>query len=155
MRCPDCSKFVSLEMGDPEDVNLDMSGEELDESGELTLLVSMTCRIVRNCAECGTELKEASLEVSDDEVMVERGFLEACTEQKKVDKKDTWVWKEGHGDMSIDETNVEQIEEGGGRYAKSYFGAQVSYEVKCKCGVQLHEGQVSDKVAASGMDELT
>lgn len=150
MRCPDCNKFVGLEFQDPEDVNLDMSGEELTDDGELCLLVSMQCRIVRNCADCGNELKEANLEVSDDEANVESAGLDKCIEKKG----DGYAWKDGHGDLSISETSVNQIEEGGGRYAKAYFGAEVEYEVKCKCGEVLHTGTVSDKVAASAMDEL-
>jgi len=153
MRCPDCSKFVSLELQDPEDVSLDVS-DTLD--GEtLHLSISMTARVVRNCAECGTELKEGNLEATE-EVEVDADSLVKCV-RVCTDKAGatTFDWLDDkHGEPSIDETNVDQIEEGGGRYAKSYFGAKVDYQVKCKCGETLHEGEISDKVAASAMEEM-
>lgn len=155
MRCPDCNKFVGLELQDPEDVLLDVS-DSLD--GEtLNLSVTMTARIVRNCAECGQEMKEASLEATE-EVEVDADSLKKCVEKKTKMKDDvpveTFDWFDGHGDLNIEETSVDQIEEGGGRYAKSFFGASVSYIIKCQCGETVHEGTVEDKVAASAMEEL-
>ncbi len=144
-------------MQDPEDVQLDVNST-LD-GGTLDLDVSMNCRIVRNCAECSTELKEASLEASE-EVEVDADSLIKCIEKKVIKVKDTddeaeiFDWIEGHGEPSIDETGTDQIEEGGGRYAKSFFGASVSYMVKCQCGETLHEGTIEDKVAASAMEEM-
>ena len=154
MRCPDCSKFVGLEMQDPEDVALDLASE-LD-GPTLHLSVSMTARIVRSCAECSTELKEANLE-AEDEVEVEACTIVKCMRKTSVEgaEIETYDWLDDkHGDPDISDTNIDQIEEGGGRYAKSYYGAQVTYEVKCKCGELLHEGEITDKIAASAMDEL-
>ena len=66
----------------------------------------------------------------------------------------------GH-ELTVEADDPEQVEEGGGRYAKSYFGASVSYRIHCKCrrkggedGEPIHEGVLEDKVAASEMDEL-
>lgn len=153
-RCPDCNKFVGLEMQDPEDVDLDVSSTLDGET--LNLSITMTARIVRNCAECGTEMKEASLEANE-EVEVDASDLK-CVETKTIKKGDEEVevidWQDGHGDPQIEENGVDQVEEGGGRYAKSFFGAHVSYLVKCTCGEQIYEGEIEDKVAASAMDEL-
>ncbi len=55
MRCPDCNRFVSQEAGEP----------EVDDSTS-DMQVSLSVRIVQNCAECGTELKEATLEIERD-----------------------------------------------------------------------------------------
>jgi hypothetical protein len=157
MRCPDCSKFVGLELQDPEDVSLDVSSTLDGET--LHLSVSMTARVVRNCAECGQEMKEASLEATE-EVEVDADSMIKCIEKKTIkvkgsdDEAEIFDWLDGHGEPNINETSVDQIEEGGGRYAKSYFGASVSYMVKCQCGETLHEGTIEDKVAASAMDEL-
>lgn len=52
-RCPDCNKFVSIDMAEPE---LDL---ELGD-GEVTGSV----RLVQTCAECGTELAETTLEIA-------------------------------------------------------------------------------------------
>lgn len=122
MRCPDCQKFVSLEFADPEVDSLEVGDGA----------VSCTVRIVRNCGECGQELKEATLELSHD--------IDHDTEK-------------GKHTLEVEETGVDQIEEGGGRYKKSYFGASVSFKVECSCGWS-EEGTMDDKVQASGMDEL-
>lgn len=155
MRCPDCSKFVGLELQDPEDINLDV--ESTLDGDQLSLSVSMTARIVRNCAECGQELKEANIEANEN-VEIEACTIIKCVRvvgEAKVGDLDSYDWLDDkHGEPEINETNVEQIEEGGGRYAKSFFGANVSYVVKCKCGETLHEGEISDKCAASSMEEL-
>jgi len=61
-RCTDCNKFVSLELGDNPDMNID-----IDEEGVITGDVTIT----RNCAECGTEMKEGKFDVNvtiDEEV---------------------------------------------------------------------------------------
>lgn len=131
MRCPDCNKFVGLEFADPEVERLEIDGDE----------VACEVRIVRNCAECGQELKEAQLELS------------AEIPQEVADAHDG----DNH-DLEVEETGVDPIEEGGGRYAKSYFGATVSFAVRCSCqkkdDAAIYEGEMSDKVAASAMDEL-
>lgn len=55
MRCPDCSKFVSMDMSYPElESNLEFDTEMQTVTG--------TVRIERNCAECGTPLKEGQLD---------------------------------------------------------------------------------------------
>jgi hypothetical protein len=125
MRCPDCSKFVGLDMADPEVGDL-----EVGEDGTVTCEV----RIVRTCAECGQELKEANFS------------LEA---QVPVEGHEG----EGH-ELSVEESSVEPIEEGGGRYAKSYYGATVNATVTCSCGKFKEDVELSDKCSASGMDEL-
>lgn len=128
MRCPDCNKFVGLEFQDPE-----VNSIEIDAEGAITC----ECRIVRCCADCSQELKEATLDMQDelppDDVTAHTG--------------------EGH-EFSIEEEGVDQVEEGGGRYAKSYFGATVNYKVTCTCGKYEHTGELTDKVPASGMDEM-
>lgn len=58
MRCNECSKFVSFEEGDPE---IDLSLED-----DTKPVVTGTARIVLNCGECSTELKEANFDVEID-----------------------------------------------------------------------------------------
>lgn len=118
--CPGCNKMVSLDFQDPE-----VSDLEYDD-GKITASV----RILRNCAECGEEMKEATLEVDLD--------VEFCS---------------GEGHVVSVEDKLSQLEEGGGRYAKSYFGAEGTFDLKCSCG-KTAEVQWSDKVAASEMEEL-
>jgi len=134
MRCPDCSKMVSMEFGDPylvQELNLDGAS------------VTCTVRIVRTCAECSTELKEAYLELEDEL------------------SPDVLKDHEGEGhEVEIEENGIEPIEESGTRYAKSFFGAEVSYTLTCTCdkdqkeGRWSYEGTLFDKIAASHMDEM-
>ena len=64
MRCPDCQTFVSYDLDyDPEDEGLEVEVEVIEDSGELDVTVSGSVRRVLPCAECGTELKEASFDV--------------------------------------------------------------------------------------------
>lgn len=132
MRCPDCQKFVSLEMQEPEDVELEM---QKDDTG---VQIHMTCRIVRTCAECGQEMKEATLEVEETILWDDFDKNPALKEQE----------------FTIEEDGVESIEEGGHRYAKSYYGAQVNYSIRDEEGNVVHSGSVADKVPASSMDEM-
>lgn len=65
-RCPDCNKFVSDEVN--EDVEPDFTIDEVRdeeklsddpaEPREVVVVVSMTANVERNCAECGTTLKQ-------------------------------------------------------------------------------------------------
>jgi hypothetical protein len=58
MRCPDCSKFVAFDTEvDPEE-----NGDEAISGSSFTA----TYRRVLNCADCGTELKSAEIEVEID-----------------------------------------------------------------------------------------
>lgn len=140
MRCPDCNKFVSLEFQDPEVDNLEISDDAV---------VTATVRLVRNCAECGTEMKEATLELEETHDITVEPFKDHINEKGETKHE-----------LEIEETGVDQIEEGGGRYAKSYFGATISYTVRCKCDEDKkderweYEGTFGDKVAASAMEEM-
>src|SRR5262245_36266183 len=132
MRCPSCEKFASLEMSDPELVETTVTGDS----------ISMEVRIVRTCADCGDELKEATLNL-------EIGFDPENEDCPKGDEESP-----EHNFELMGEPEVTAIEEGGSRYAKSYFGAEVSGEIQCtKCEEQI-EFSASEKVAASEMEEL-
>ena len=161
MRCPDCNKFVSLEMGDPEVASL-----EISEEGNVLVEIS----IVRNCADCGTELKRADLSIEHDlseetlahlkeshpaayrKMTGEKAPVE--TDAPAAESAAETETEEDEVDFDISEDGVEPIEEGGGRYKKSYFGAEVAFTVTCNCcKKEFFEGVVSDKVAASEMEE--
>lgn len=145
MRCPDCNKFVSLELQDPEVSDLQVEHlEPEDKAGEHRFNITGNVRIVRNCGECGQELKEANLEI-DQEVELGENTLDAAAVElhRTLDLSDA----------TVEEDGVDSIEEGGGRYAKSYFGATVHFTVYLD-KTAIASGEWSDKVAASEMDEL-
>src|SRR6516165_1086406 len=58
MRCPDCSKFVGMENGDPQVNSLEVSYD----SGCIEFECSVTH--TRNCADCGTELKSCDYDLT-------------------------------------------------------------------------------------------
>lgn len=133
MKCPSCNKFAGLDFQDPEIQNEEFN----EEDGSANVSV----RIVRNAACCGDEMKEATLEFED---------MQMPEELLKKHKKKKC-------ELSAEFT-VEQLEEGGGRYAKSFFGATVTIEVSCACqkpgADAVWTQDFSEKVAASEMEEL-
>lgn len=135
MRCPDCSKFVGLEEGEPEVDDLDVGADGV---------VTASVRIVRTCAECGTELKEATFDLESQPL--EEDVLKAHE-------------GEGH-ELTAEETGSEMTSRSDGkpgtpsRYRKSFYGAKVEYKITCSCGGLEEEGSFEDEVQASGMDEL-
>lgn len=131
MRCPDCNKFVSMEFSDPtvEEINV-------SEDGEVEANVTLT----RTCTDCGSDLKTATLEMTSD-------CTKECIDHVNTEGSDTH-------DLDVKEEDINQIEEGGGRYAKSYFGAEVCFKITCKCDPKFEfSGSMLDKVAASEMEE--
>lgn len=139
MRCPDCNKFVGLDFEAPEEpdtFDFDV-GLSDDEKRAESVVVEATVRIVRTCADCGAELKEAELEMSSEAEFVEHDLGPDCEVYAEMDE-------------------VQAIEEGGGRYKKSYYGLSIDYSIKCACDREkvLTTGSMSEKVAASEMEEL-
>ncbi len=145
MRCPDCNKFASMDFSDPElegDIDVDVVYEKNAAGvGVGSGTVKCEVHLTRVCADCGTDLKEANLE------------LEAEFDPPPPnDDPDT------EHDFEATETDVSGTEryEGKGRGLKSFFGAEVSFTVKCSCGCGFeHEGTMTDEIQASHMDELT
>ncbi len=136
MRCPDCSKFVSYDAEVEPEIDVSVADD-----GTIT----GTCRIVNNCAECGTELKEASFDISES---VDGHDEEACD-----------------GNLSVEVENESRVDEmqtkdrkgrtiKNFRYMKHLYGAEATFAVACdKCDF---EGEVAwkDTIEASSMDEL-
>lgn len=146
MRCPDCNKFTSLELQDPEVENLDVSVDNV-EDGTAQFCITGSVRLVRTCADCGMELKEATLDIEQTVELGEDGDLKAEEITPELLKRLTEEAPEAEA------TDINPIEEGGGRYAKSYFGAEVAFALTLGDKV-LARVTWSDKVAASAMDEL-
>lgn len=143
MRCPGCNKFAALNFEEPEVQSLEISDDGT---------VSMSVDISRTSECCGEEMKTASLEAEIDlsaelEEHIDNG------EEVEEGKEDERVEHE----LEVEEIAVEQIEKGGGRYQKSFFGASVSFEVRCSCQPKdakpLYEGTLEDEIAAGAMDE--
>lgn len=144
MNCPSCNKFASLEMGEVEVESLEVEHEspEKNDSPVHTYIVTGQVRIVRTSVCCGDEMKEATFDL---ETTVE---VDPATDGTPADLDfDT---------VEVEESGTDTVEEGGGRYAKSYFGATVEFTITIGTEGKQHEveGSWTDKVAASGMDEV-
>jgi len=111
MKCPSCSKFASLEMQDPEVNNLSLEGDGVDRE------ISFEVRIVRNSECCGDEMKEYTF--SDN----------ADPSDEISDKIAEILSKDPEAEFDVEEDSVSQVEEGGGRYKKSYYGFTLSVKI--------------------------
>lgn len=138
MRCPDCNKFVSYGEQEPEIENEEMDGNEL----------TVSVRVVLPCGECGTELKDASMDV----------WAEVDHDCPMADDEDT-----EHG-FTIDSTSAEFTErrvttDAKGktipfRYQKQYYGAEVTVDVTCNACDETFTVTGSAEEQASGFNEL-
>lgn len=165
-RCPQCNTFAAYEESDPEvdSVEIDQCERpEPDESGmpdaerpapePETVAVRASVRIVNVHDNCGTELKEATLELE--------GTVEIPGGHSGSDHE-----------LEAEEAGSERTSRQDGapgtpsRYRRTYYGAKVDIDISCSCGVDLGppdaDGKLTtlsvtlgDDVAASGMDDLT
>lgn len=135
-RCPDCNKWVSLETDEPQVENVQLSSNES--------VVEVDVNIDRNCAECGGQMKTMAFNTEaeiDETWLAEHGPQEDGS------------YKEGHGELDVEESNTELTESGGGRYAKNMIGFTTYVQVTCICG-STTSVEISDNAAASEFDEV-
>ena len=132
MRCPDCMKFVGLETEVPEP-NVDLEIDWAEDGASLSLIG--TVRVVRNCADCGTELKGADFDIELSDVAVV-GAPVPEAERENVTA----------------EAEVSETESGGGRYKKNLVGFSGTATVMLGERV-LATAAVEDNMAASQFEE--
>lgn len=125
MRCNNCNKFVSQDEGDPE-----LSNEEISEGH-----VTAECRIVQNCQECSTELKDYTFNI------------ELSTKEFNKCKGD-----EHDIEVEFSEPASTSRIEGKGRRFRTFYGATAECHVKCSCGKEENL-EWSDECQASDMEE--
>jgi hypothetical protein len=159
MICPSCNKFAPNELGEPE--------LELDaEAG----IITGNCRIVITSGCCGDELKESNFEVEIDladkfdaairehlklagdvEVDLSEWEFEITDETPEATDRSETTSKHTKKDGTVVEKPIPY------RYQKRFYGAYVQVTVtatKDDASVSV-DGEWSDEVPASGMDELT
>lgn len=127
-RCNDCNKFVSLETDEPEEESVEVEGTG----------IQITMNITRSCAECGTEMKNASVEGTGE---IPEEWLATHT-------------GEGHGDFDAEIQSSEATETGGSRYSKNIINFEAEVLVTCKCSESTTVTVVGDGAAASEFDEV-
>lgn len=135
-RCNDCNKFVSY--GDPE---IEISSEQVDED-----LLTAEIRIALTCAECSAEIKEAVLDFEQD--------IDHECEEKEIDEPRYEVLSssaEGNSRMETTGKNGKPIK---ARYARTYYGADLTFDVQCAWCDETFTvgGDVEEQ--ASGFEEL-
>lgn len=135
MRCPECNKFVSY-AGDEEP---EENSYDVDEGGHVTVEV----RIHKDCAECSTELKEATIEMEGD---VPETFMKHFDEKNADDHS-----------FEVEEISLSSFEESDNpgrpaRYQRTLYGVEAEVTVKCSCG-ETCQVTMKDSVSASSMDE--
>lgn len=130
-RCENCAKMVSLETQDPE---VDGDVEISDNT------VSVTVTMVRQCADCNSDLKSAQFDLSGD--LEQKEGPEECPDHG--DGKHVWE-VDGDPELSFSES-------GGGRYKKNMIGPQVEIEATCSCGAKASV-TLSDELQASAWDD--
>jgi hypothetical protein len=136
-RCPDCNQFVPLEHGEPEveDISIEPTGE-----------VNMTVRLTRLCENCGTEIREATIEVST-QVAIDEEHQDADKYEYEIDEP---------------ELEVDERTEGHGRWTKTFFGVsgECDYKVtRQEDGEEVDGGTCTFSIAdgeeaASGFEDL-
>jgi len=140
IRCPDCNKFASLDTQEPE-----VEGLEIEDNADGHATVMATVRMVRACADCGTELKETSFDVEAEVT----GIPEAHAGLNRPEDGD-----DGH-ELEVEDVSIEATATGGGRYAKNMIGFALEFKVTCpKCEGFEVTGQVEDSLQASAWDEM-
>jgi hypothetical protein len=135
-RCNDCNKFVGFEQADPED-NLDIEAGDRDTAtGIQTATINGDIRIVLQCSECGTDLREANIDVDES--------VEFTHEPKDCD---------GDLEIDVDSDSSNDRYEGKGRGAKHFYGADVEVTISCsKCKATVsHSFSVEEQ--SSSFDE--
>lgn len=146
-RCPDCQKFVGLEQADPEvdSVEITSAGEINPETGEQAIEVGGDVRLVLNCAECSSEMKEANLtlegEVTFTHSKVDKRPEGASMSEPPEDTESVMCdATEEDFEVEVDSsepTDAYRPEGRPARYQTHYYGVEVTVRVKCnKCAAE-------------------
>lgn len=154
MRCPDCNKFVAY----------DEATVEFESAVVTEQCLEVTARVVLPCAECGGELKDATIDCTVD-------FDHEC---KKDGKPDEDYDPESGKQFEIEDEQFEIEDEypeatptdrmedkdrrgkqiKNYRYMKRFYGFEAQFELRCrKCGEKFTV-DVSGEEQASGFNEL-
>lgn len=131
MRCPDCSKFTSLEPNEPE--------AEVEVTNDLgNAKVSGSVRVVLACADCSFELKESSFDV---DLTIPLAHVGECAGDRELD-------------LDFSPLSFDEFVPPGAKRQKHMYGAGGTITVSCECGA---EGVVEwhDSIQSSHMDEMT
>ncbi len=151
MRCPDCNKFVSYDEPQAEISQVAVSGTE----------IQADIRVVLNCQDCGTELKDnefnTQVEIEHECKPVEQREEEwkPDTDYKPDDSEKFEVENEGDPEGS---GRVESKDRHGkpiknSRYMKTFYGYTLEVGMKCRACGEMFGVHVKDEEQANGFNE--
>lgn len=136
MRCPDCNKFASLELSDDIEVtNLEVENDE----GDGRVLGNI--RIVLNCVDCGSEMKEANFDI---EQTIELKHTEDCPEKGASAELE----------VEFDPSGVDEFDPPKAKRQKHLYGAEGTILVKCPACKASASSAYKETVQSSHMEEL-
>lgn len=131
-RCNDCNKFVSYNT----DVDPEVTNEQMTVHSD-SVDYDVDIRIVNECAECGTEMKDAELNFS--------GSFDI--DPKDHDDSDEWT-------MDVENVNRTERTEGKNRGTKTFYGAEADLVLRDSKGNELESVHINEYEQASGMNDL-
>lgn len=148
MRCPDCNKFVGMENGEPEINNIEAS-----HLTGLQFSVNADVRGVRQCANCGTDLKDLSMDVEGTCDIGESEEWKKLTPEEQATLKA--AIKKGDVEVEVEDDGGDVDEGGGGRYAKNIITTTVNYTLTVTYNdlKVSASGSLESKNAASEFEE--
>lgn len=142
MRCPDCSKFVSMENGEPE-----FSGFEVSVDGDadsFSVTITGEVHLDRNCADCGTTLKAADYSIDQDITMDEVTVVDEDKVKRLGKKLQDKPCPDCEGKCYTDESEQDWPR----RKAAWLQAAKVDFPVGCQ--VRVVESDLDEYVKAVG-----
>jgi len=145
-RCPDCNKFVSLEMADVDEPDLVIDQGDITQGGELeyNFSISGELTIALNCGVCGCELATTEVIVEYEGVLT---HLDSCGALNQEGNP--------HNDpLGVDVITAEAADRtiGKGRYPTHEYGVIITALVSCEeCGAETNV-EMEEYVAASSFE---
>jgi hypothetical protein len=141
MRCPDCSKFVSFD-----EPKVEVESEEVERVNDSAVSVTAEVHVTLKCADCGSELKETSIQFENDfEVPEPKDTSENPHDLEVSVEAEPTDWyndKDRHGKPIRNP-----------RYQTHYYGADLAITVTDEAGSQ-HDFEAQVGEAASAFDEV-
>lgn len=140
MRCPNCNKFVGYDEPQVEIQSAEISDDRC----------VIHARVVLNCSECGSELKDAEIEGETD-------ITHQCDEKTK-EGEPSYEWEDEPTDG--EGTSRQQTKDRHGRpiksarYMKTFYGFTAEGSVKCGCCGDVIPVSFEGEEQASGFNEL-
>lgn len=148
MRCPNCNKFVSLENGQPEINSLEV------EYSEETFTVTADIHHDRNCADCSDVMKSIDHNEEDSVDLDKLDGFDKLTEDERKRLREGLA--NGSLEATVEESDCEVEESGGGRYAKNIIAVVLSYTLSVPLDDErtlTYSGVLRAESPASGYEE--